>query len=84
LKKIETWPLPQEAKTMTENLVRSAAAACGTKTPRRSGRVSVAVPILIIGSDAEGRVFSEETHTVVLSRHGAGIVSQYKLIASRS
>jgi len=28
----------------------------------------------------EGKVFSEETKTVVLSRHGAGIVSQYKLI----
>jgi len=28
----------------------------------------------------EGKVFSEETKTVVLSRHGAGLVSQYKLI----
>lgn len=28
----------------------------------------------------EGKVFSEETRTVVLSRHGAGIISQYKLV----
>jgi PilZ domain len=27
----------------------------------------------------EGRVFSERTHTVVLSRHGAGIISEYRL-----
>jgi PilZ domain len=27
----------------------------------------------------EGRVFSEQTKTVLLSRHGAGIVSEYKL-----
>jgi hypothetical protein len=55
----------------------------GTKKARRSGRVSLAVPILIIGSNAEGRVFSEETHTVVVSLHGAGIVSQNKLIAEQ-
>lgn len=28
----------------------------------------------------EGKVFSEQTRTVLLSRHGAGIVSQYKLV----
>src|SRR5260370_28203355 len=31
----------------------------------------------------EGRVFSEETKTVVLSRHGAGIISQYVLSAEQ-
>lgn len=35
--------------------------------------------IAVIGSDIEGRVFSEKTKTVVLSRHGAGIISEYKL-----
>ncbi|HWY08197.1 MAG TPA: PilZ domain-containing protein [Candidatus Acidoferrales bacterium] len=50
---------------------------------RRSGRLSKSVPILLIGSDAEGRVFSEDTHTVVLSLHGAGIVSTHKLIAEQ-
>jgi len=31
----------------------------------------------------EGKVFSEETKTVVLSRHGAGIISQYVLSAEQ-
>ncbi len=50
---------------------------------RRSGRISRAVPILLIGSDSNGIVFSEVTRTVVLSRHGAGIVSKHKLIAEQ-
>ncbi len=50
---------------------------------RRSGRLTLAVPILIIGSDSEGRVFSEETHTVLLSLHGAGIVSRHRLMAEQ-
>lgn len=31
-----------------------------------------------MGTDTTGKVFSEETKTVVLSRHGAGIVSRYR------
>ena len=37
----------------------------------------------MVGSDTEGKVFSEETKTVLLSRHGAGIVSHYKLSAEQ-
>jgi PilZ domain len=44
---------------------------------RRSGRVAKEVPIVLLGTDATGRVFSEKTHTVVLSRHGAGILSRH-------
>jgi len=66
----------------TENTVRPATPA-GTQAMRRSGRISLAVPILIIGTDEEGRVFSEETSTVVLSRHGAGIISKEKLMAEQ-
>ena len=47
---------------------------------RRSGRISKQVPILLIGHDSEGRVFTEETHTVMLSLHGAGIVSRHGLV----
>jgi hypothetical protein len=50
---------------------------------RRSGRISKQVPILLIGSDSAGRVFSEVTKTVVISFHGAGIVSANKLIAEQ-
>ena len=46
---------------------------------RRSGRLPKEIAVLLIGSDTEGRSFSEQTKTVVLSRHGAGIVSTHKL-----
>lgn len=46
---------------------------------RRSGRIPKEVPILLIGSDLDGRLFSEPTKTVVLSLHGAGIASKHKL-----
>jgi PilZ domain len=46
---------------------------------RRGGRIPKQIAITLIGSDMEGRVFSERTKTVVLSRHGAGIISSYKL-----
>src|SRR5260370_12022739 len=35
--------------------------------------------MLLIGSDWDGRVFSEPTKTVVLCQHGASIVSRHKL-----
>lgn len=50
---------------------------------RRSSRVRKEVPILLVGSDMEGRVFSERTKTVVLSRHGAGLISEYTLSAEQ-
>src|SRR5713101_7555999 len=50
---------------------------------RRSGRIEKEIAILLVGSDMEGKVFSEETKTVVLSRHGAGIVSGHKLSAEQ-
>ena len=37
----------------------------------------------MVGSDTEGKVFSEKTKTVLLSRHGAGIISRYKLSAEQ-
>ena len=50
---------------------------------RRSGRIPKQIAITLIGSDIEGRVFSERTKTVLLSRHGAGIISAYKLSAEQ-
>jgi len=50
---------------------------------RRSGRIPKQLAINLFGSDMEGRVFSERTKTVVLSRYGAGIVSSYKLSAEQ-
>jgi hypothetical protein len=48
---------------------------------RRSGRIAKEVRILLLGTDTSGHVFSEETNTVVLSRHGGGVVSRHKLAA---
>src|SRR5579885_2655807 len=45
---------------------------------RRSGRIAREIPILLLGTDTLGRVFSEQTTTVVLSRHGAGILSSHR------
>jgi len=50
---------------------------------RRSSRISKEIAILLVGSDMEGKMFSEQTNTVLLSRHGAGIVSQYALSAEQ-
>src|ERR1700687_495692 len=50
---------------------------------RRSSRIPKEIAILLVGSDIAGKVFSEQTKTVLLSRHGAGIVSQYVLSAEQ-
>jgi hypothetical protein len=50
---------------------------------RRSSRIPREIAILLVGSDMEGKMFSEETKTVLLSRHGAGIVTQYALYAEQ-
>lgn len=50
---------------------------------RRSGRIAKEVSVLLFGSDLDGKVFAEETRTVLLSRHGAGVVSRFKLTAEQ-
>jgi len=54
-----------------------------SEASRRSGRIPKQIAICVVGSDMEGRVFSEQTKTVVLSRHGAGITSTFKLSAEQ-
>lgn len=46
---------------------------------RRSSRIPKELVIVLTGSDMEGKGFSEMTKTVLLSRHGAGIKSTFKL-----
>ena len=55
----------------------------GAEGLRRSGRISKEVAIVLIGCDARGKEFMEQTKTVVLSRHGAGIVSKHTLGAEQ-
>jgi PilZ domain len=45
---------------------------------RRSGRIAKELDIVLLGTDTTGKVFSEQTKTVVLSRHGAGVVTRYR------
>src|SRR5215469_2150360 len=54
-----------------------------SESVRRSSRIPKEIDVLLVGSDTEGKVFSEQTKTVLLSRHGAGIVSRYKLSAEQ-
>jgi hypothetical protein len=46
---------------------------------RRSGRIAKEIRIVLTGTDISGQMFAEETRTVTLSRHGAGLVSRHKL-----
>jgi diguanylate cyclase (GGDEF)-like protein len=46
---------------------------------RRSVRIAKKIGVFLIGSDLDGKVFSEQTNTVELSRQGAGVVSLHKL-----
>jgi hypothetical protein len=68
-------------------MVSSRVSQCGVGMPpeglRSSGRIAKEIAILLVGSNMEGKVFSEQTSTVLLSRHGAGILSQYKLSAEQ-
>src|SRR5438045_8861393 len=50
---------------------------------RRSSRIAKEIAILLVGSNMEGKMFSEQTKPVLLSGHGAGIVSQYALSAEQ-
>ena len=47
---------------------------------RRSGRIVRRIAILLFGHDEEGRTFTERTHTVMLSLHGAGILSAQRFV----
>ena len=48
--------------------------------PRRSERINLQVPIEVAGTDFRGEAFVERTQTLVLSRHGAKILLQRKLV----
>ena len=47
---------------------------------RRSGRIDLELPIEVGGTDSNGRGFLVQTHTQVLSLHGAKIVVSHGLV----
>jgi hypothetical protein len=46
---------------------------------RRSTRLTIAIPVFISGTDASGKEFREKTHTIVVNKHGAKIVTAHRL-----
>lgn len=46
---------------------------------RRSARIPREIAVFLIGSDLSGKVFLEQTNTIEVSQHGAGVVSRHKL-----
>jgi len=88
---VSNWPPQQPVKDgpshlgsrseliFQEDLILQTVEKLGVESLRQSSRIPKEVAILLIGSDAQGKDFMEQTKTVVLSRHGAGIVSVHKL-----
>jgi hypothetical protein len=60
--------------------VKEVANPQGGATARRSDRISLEIPIQVSGSDGEARSFVDDTHTVLVSRHGAKILRWRKLV----
>jgi hypothetical protein len=46
---------------------------------RRSDRVALSLPLEVTGSDCSGQSFLEQTHTLIISRHGASVVLSRRL-----
>lgn len=55
----------------------------GTEDSRSSDRVYLELPIVLAGTDAAGRQFTEETRTLVVNRRGAKIISRHSLAPSQ-
>lgn len=55
----------------------------GAEGMRRRDRIRQEIAILLTGCNVEGKAFVERTKTVILSRHGAGIVSRHKLVVDQ-
>lgn len=51
---------------------------------RRSDRIEIELPILLSGVDSRGKNFTELTRTLVVSQHGAKVVSCHELAPQQS
>lgn len=49
------------------------------KGGRRSKRLSISIPVVISGVDADGNTFSESVRTLVVNNHGGKIATTYHL-----
>jgi len=46
---------------------------------RRSSRISLSLPIVIHGKDAQQNAFREDTHTLIVNKHGTKFVTSHRL-----
>jgi len=54
-----------------------------TNTTRRSDRVGLELPLQLSGTDCTGQGYIEQGHTLLLSRHGAKLVLNRKLLPNQ-
>jgi PilZ domain len=54
-----------------------------TNTIRRSDRVVLELPLQLSGTDSAGQIYIEEGRTILLSRHGAKLVLNRKLLPNQ-
>jgi hypothetical protein len=49
------------------------------KLNRRSTRLSIAIPVTISGTDAEGNKFRENVRTLIVNKHGGKVATAHSL-----
>jgi len=47
---------------------------------RRSTRLALSVPIVLHGKDSQQKAFREDTHTLIVNKHGAKLVTSHELV----
>jgi len=47
---------------------------------RRSSRITLSLPIVIHGKDAQQKAFRESTHTLIVNKHGAKFLTSQRLV----
>ena len=50
-----------------------------SKQERRSTRLSISIPVVISGVDADGNIFSENVRTLIVNKHGGKIATAHHL-----
>ena len=52
----------------------------GASDARRSSRITLSLPIVLHGKDSQQQAFRENTHTLILNRHGAKLLTSHQLV----
>ena len=76
--KSEDSPKESDGTSDDQSVSESVSSGSSGRT-RRSARITMQIPVILIGNDLLGKVFSEHTNTINVSRHGLGVVSKQKI-----